>query len=116
DRLVGFVLMSVSLLVVCGALAAVVRAPAPAARPYVAASASVHVVYMSLLMRSYRLGDFNQMYPLARGTSPWVVAIFAAGFADETLSPVRLAGVVIVSAGLATLVAAGGVPRRQHLP
>ena len=30
----------------------------------------LHVTYTVLLMQCYRLGDFSQVYPLARGTSP----------------------------------------------
>ncbi|CAN5439578.1 hypothetical protein BH10ACT10_BH10ACT10_20960 [soil metagenome] len=37
-------------------------------------------------MRCYRLGEFGQVYPLARGTSPWLVAIGAAIFVHEQLS------------------------------
>lgn len=116
DRLVGFALMGTAT-TVCGALL-VLLAPAPAAAawPYIAVSAAVHVAYNVLLMRSYELGDFGQVYPLARGTSPWLVAISAAVFAHETLTATHLAGVVVVSAGLASLVLAGGRPTRGELP
>jgi drug/metabolite transporter (DMT)-like permease len=67
-------------------------------------------------MRSYQLGEFGQVYPLARGTSPWLVAVAAAAFAGEALSPVRLLAVVVVSAGLASLVFAGGRPSHVQLP
>ncbi|MFB9840091.1 hypothetical protein [Actinoallomurus acaciae] len=41
--------------------------PACASWPWIAASVALHVVYTALLARSYELGDFNQVYPLARG-------------------------------------------------
>lgn len=44
--------------------------PASGAWPYLIASAVIHVAYYILLMRSFRLGDFGQAYPIARGTAP----------------------------------------------
>jgi drug/metabolite transporter (DMT)-like permease len=60
-------------------------------------------------MRSYRLGDFNRMYPLARGTSPLVVAVLAVTVVGQPLSASHAAGVLAISAGLAVLVLAGGL-------
>ena len=55
-----------------------VAAPAPSSWPFIAASACLHVGYKLVLMRSYRLGDLSQVYPLARGVAPLLVAGFAA--------------------------------------
>lgn len=110
DRLIGFALMGVTDVVVGGAIVALAPAPARGSWPYVAVSAAVHVVYMLLLMRCYRIGDFGQMYPISRGTAPWLVAIGAALFAGEALPWPRLLGVAVISAGLLCLVFAGGVP------
>ncbi len=74
------------------------------------------MAYNLLLMRCYRLGEFGQVYPLARGTSPWLVAIAAAVFVGEQLSVIRLVGVVVISIGLGTLVFVGGVPSRAARP
>src|ERR1019366_529203 len=71
--------------------------------PYLMGSVAIHVFYNLLLMRCYRLGEFGQVYPLARGTSPIVVTILAAIFVDERLGLPPLAGGVIVSAGLAAV-------------
>jgi drug/metabolite transporter (DMT)-like permease len=116
DRLVGFVLIGASCSLAAAVLLPFVAAPSSAAWPFIAGSVATHVVYNLMLMRSYRMGDFNQMYPLARGTSPWVVAIAAAVFVGERLSTVRLLGVVVISVGLITLVGAGGRPGRRELP
>jgi len=63
-------------------------------------------------MQCYRLGEFGQVYPLARGTSPLVVTILAAIFVHEHLALPQIAGVLVVSGGLATLVVAGRRPSR----
>jgi drug/metabolite transporter (DMT)-like permease len=78
--------------------------------PYLLGSVAIHVFYNLLLMRCYRLGEFSQVYPLARGTSPLVVTILAAIFVHEHLALPQIAGVLVVSAGLAVLVLAGRRP------
>lgn len=116
DQLVGFALIGAA--VTAGATGIVLASPTPARAswPFLAGSAVLHVAYNLLLMRCYRLGEFGQVYPLARGTSPWLVAIGAALFAGEHLPPIRLVGVLVVSLGLATLVFAGGIPTRAARP
>jgi drug/metabolite transporter (DMT)-like permease len=92
----------------------VVLAPFPLAAcwPYLLGSVFIHVFYNLLLMRSYRYGQFGQVYPLARGISPLVVTVLAAAFAAERPAPPQIAGVLVVSCGLALLVLAG---RRKGL-
>jgi len=108
DQAVAFGLLGVG-----GAAAAVpvvCLAPLPRAAcwPYLLGSVAIHVFYNLLLMRAYRLGEFGQVYPLARGTSPLVVTVLALVFVRERPSVPELAGVVVVSAGLGSLVLAGG--------
>jgi drug/metabolite transporter (DMT)-like permease len=116
DKLAALALMSVVYTALCLPLLFVLPAPAPAARPYLLASAALQVCYLLLLAQAYRLGEFSQVYPLARGTAPLVVAVAAAVLVGERLPPVHLAGVLVISAGLTTLVLAGGRPGRHELP
>ena len=90
----------------------VVLSPLPlgACWPYLLASVFIHVFYNLLLMRAYRYGDFGQVYPLARGTSPLVVTVLAAVFAAERPSSFQVLGVMVISSGLAVLVLAGRRP------
>jgi len=80
---------------------------------YVGASTVLHLVYLGGLVASYNLGQFSQMYPLARGTSPWVVAVVSIVVLQQTLAPGVLVGVLLVSAGLIALVFIGRPGRRQ---
>ena len=116
DRLAGFALIGAASMIGGAVIVLVAPAPARASWPFLAASVALHGVYNLLLMRCYQGAEFGQIYPLARGTSPWLVAIAAAVFAQETLTPVRLLGVGVISAGLASLVFAGGRPSRAQLP
>ncbi|PSK99615.1 EamA-like transporter family protein [Murinocardiopsis flavida] len=116
DRLVGFALIGAAQ-AVCGAVLAVFAGlPAAAAWPYLLVSGLLHILYQGFLMLSFRLGDFGQVYPLARGIAPWAVALGAAAFLGESLSPMQLSGVLVVCAGLTALVFAGGRPGRAQLP
>ncbi|MFD7239950.1 EamA family transporter [Streptomyces syringium] len=103
DKLVAFTLVG-SGGSLCGlAMLPFVETPAAAAWPYLIASVVVHVVYQALLMRSFTLGDFGQMYPIARGTAPLAVTVLAAVFAAELPGAPQLAGVAVASAGLVGL-------------
>ena len=112
DQTLAFALIGAGGIAVAIPLVSVVAAPRPACWPYLLASVAIHVFYNLLLMQCYRLGEFSQVYPLARGTSPLVVTILAAIFIHEHLAMPQIAGVLVVSAGLATLVLAGRRPGR----
>jgi drug/metabolite transporter (DMT)-like permease len=79
------------------------------------ASVVIHIFYILGLMQANRLGDFGQVYPLARGTSPLVVTILAAIFVHERPTLPALAGILVVSAGLAMLVFGGKRPGRAAM-
>ncbi|PBC75614.1 EamA-like transporter family protein [Streptomyces sp. TLI_235] len=116
DRLAGFALMNTATLG-CGALlACLVPLPDPAAWPFIAASTALQVGYQLLLLQAYRLGDFGQMYPIARGTSPLVVALLSVTVLGRPLPAGQAAGVLVISLGLAGLAFAGGPPGRAQLP
>ncbi|MGW5196678.1 EamA family transporter [Streptomyces spiralis] len=112
DKLVGFTLISGGGLLIGAALAAFTAVPAAGAWPYLCASAVIHVVYYALLMTSFRLGDFGQAYPIARGTAPLVVTVLAAVFAHEVPDRWVAAGVALSCAGL-TGVALWGMRGRR---
>ncbi|GAB3424046.1 EamA family transporter [Flindersiella endophytica] len=114
DKVVSGALVSTAF-VVCGLVALpFVGMPAAPAWPYLLGSVVVHFLYMLALLQSYRLGAFNQVYPLARGMSPWVVAIVAVTVIGEPLSAVQTVGVVVVSIGLGLLVLAKGSPKGRY--
>jgi drug/metabolite transporter (DMT)-like permease len=115
DRLVGFALIGVAYVVVPGVGVLVLGLPPAAAWPFILASAALHVVYMLLLWWSYQLGDFSQVYPVARGTAPWVVAVIEISLGRH-LPVLQLVGVVVISVGLVSLALDGGRPSRATLP
>ena len=107
DQMLAFGLIGAGSIVVAVPLVLVAPFPLGACWPYLLGSVIIHVFYNLLLMRSYRYGQFGQVYPLARGTSPLVVTVLAALFAAERPSVPQVCGVLVVSCGLAVLVLAG---------
>jgi drug/metabolite transporter (DMT)-like permease len=100
DKLVGFTLILLGGIVIGLPLAALAPLPAAAAWPYLLTSVAIHVVYVVLLMASFRLGDFGQAYPIARGTAPLIVTVLAAVFAHEVPNGWAAAGIALSCAGL----------------
>lgn len=118
DQLLSFTLISGGGLLIGAAVAGFAPFPAAGAWPYLFVSAALHVAYMLLLMRSFTLGDFGQMYPIARGTAPLVVTVLAAVFVGERPNGWATAGVAVASAGLVGLALWGirGSGKRPHWP
>jgi drug/metabolite transporter (DMT)-like permease len=110
DRLATVVLLDLTGLVISALALPLVPAPAPAARGLLVASVALHLGYELLLLRSYRVGDLSQVYPLARGSAPLLVAAFAGLVLGERLGAWQLVGLVGVCVGLLLLVGAGGAP------
>jgi drug/metabolite transporter (DMT)-like permease len=72
------------------------------------------VPYNLLLMAAYRLGDFSQVYPLARGISPLLVTMLSAVLVGEIPPVGQIMGILVISAGLGSLVVIGR--RRTPVP
>jgi drug/metabolite transporter (DMT)-like permease len=118
DQLLSFTLISGGGALLGAVTACFVPLPAAEAWPYLIASAILHVAYMTLLMRSFTLGDFGQMYPIARGTAPLVVTVLAAVFVGERPDGWATAGVAVACAGLVGVALWGirGSQTRPHWP
>jgi drug/metabolite transporter (DMT)-like permease len=71
--------------------------------PWVIGSASLHVGYQMFLMWSYRAGDMSQVYPIARGTAPIIVAIVSVTMLGEILTKPQWAGIAAIAAGILSL-------------
>jgi drug/metabolite transporter (DMT)-like permease len=108
DRLWTMTLMCVVVAVACVLALPFVAPPLSPSWPYVVLSGVLHVGYCLFLVRAYRVGDFVQSYPIARGSSPLLVTLGAALFASERLSLGTTAGVVLVAAGIMALAFEGG--------
>lgn len=73
------------------------------AAPFVAATIFLHAFYFFALGRSYRLGEFSLVYPIARGLGVALVPLLALPLFDERLSPLGSTGVALVVLGIVGL-------------
>ncbi|MFO1135336.1 MAG: EamA family transporter [Rhodoblastus sp.] len=78
------------------------------ALPWLLLSGVLHVGYMLFLTEAYAHGDLAQVYPLARGSAPLIVAIVSALFLREELTATRLAAVLCIGLGVVALSLRGG--------
>lgn len=87
------------------AVAAVLFAPLPSAGSfsYIWAGAVLHTGYQLFLLASYRIGDLSQVYPLARGSAPLIVAGVSVTLLDGHLSWLESAAVTIIGTGIMSL-------------
>jgi drug/metabolite transporter (DMT)-like permease len=88
---------------ICLALLSFFPLPPVSAIPFLIASALLHSTYKLFLLRAYSLGDLSQVYPIARGSAPLLVALFAALFAGEALTLETVGGVAIIAVGIMSL-------------
>lgn len=80
----------------------------------VAASAGVHLLYFSALLKGYRVGDLTVVYPLARGSGPLITAAAAVVLLGETLSATGAAGVLGVCGGVFLIAGGPALWRHTH--
>ncbi len=77
--------------------------PNPASYPYIAAGAALHVGYQFFLLWAYRAGDLTQVYPVARGSAPLIIAAVSVSALGVVLSPMQGLAVLVIAAGLFSL-------------
>ena len=71
--------------------------------PYLATGVGLHIGYQSFLIVSYRLGDLTQVYPIARGVAPLLIAAASFLFYGVTFAPAQIAAVTMISLGIASI-------------
>jgi drug/metabolite transporter (DMT)-like permease len=77
--------------------------PKPESWPWLCSAAAMHYVYYYCMLNTYRLGDFGQVYPIARGSAPLVVAVVTLITASEPLPASTLTAIALMSCGIMLL-------------
>lgn len=85
------------------ALLLFVDMPLPASWLFVIAGAVLHTGYQLFLLSAYRNGEFTQVYPIARGSAPILIAIVSVLLFHEALSSLQILGIVVVSCGIISI-------------
>lgn len=68
--------------------------------PYVVSSGLIEALYYLALIGAYGIGDFSLVYPLARGSAPAFLTLWALLFLGERPRPFGLLGIGLLVAGL----------------
>ena len=84
--------------------------PLAGAWPWLALSALLHIGYNAFLARAYRHGDLSQVYPIARGSAPLLVALLAL-LAGDALRLQQWPGLLVLVAGIWLMAWRGGHAR-----
>lgn len=117
DRFASILLLSIFQSGIAVALLPAFEVPAAAAWPWLIASGLLHTAYKIFLIRAYEHGDLSQVYPLARGTAPLIVALIGALFLGEMISWGGTIAVLAIAVGVMVMSLRGGtdlqaIPRR----
>lgn len=87
---------------VCFAPLLIVDSPfSPRLWPYMLCSAAVEAIYYVILTRAYDHGDFSLVYPVARGTAPALLVVWAMLFLGDRPRPAGFVGIALIIGGLA---------------
>jgi len=108
DRFNSILLLSMTQSALALALLPFVPAPAQVSWPWIAAAGLLHTGYKLFLIRAYQHGDLSQIYPLARGAAPPIVAVGGVVLLGERLPPAGWAAVALIAAGVALMALRGG--------
>jgi drug/metabolite transporter (DMT)-like permease len=103
DKLLNIGLISVGLGVAGLVFTPFVDFPDRASWHFLLGSLVAHLGYYVFLSTGYRHGDLSQVYPIARGMAPPLVAFTAWLLIGETLTPLQLTGVLATSFGILSL-------------
>ncbi len=82
--------------------------PQAAAWPWLLASVGLHIGYKMFLVLAYRAGDMGQVYAIARGTAPLLVAAGMFLVFDESLSLAAMGGMLLLVTGVLLMCVRGG--------
>lgn len=115
DRLVSSTLIGIIHLIVGGIAVFFCPVPRAEAWPALILSAVLQTTYMLLLTAAYARSEFGRVYPLTRGVAVIGVTGASAVLLHESLLPVQLCGVAIVSAALLLLAFSGPGQNRSGL-
>ncbi len=84
-----------------------VPAPDPSSFMLILAGAGLHLGYQFFLMASYSSGDLTQVYPLARGSAPLIVALVSVSLLGVSLEPIELIAVAVIGLGIMSIAVVG---------
>ena len=80
-----------------------VPVPDLACWPYLLGSLALHFGYQVFLLNAYRIGDLTQVYPVARGIAPLIVALVSVTVLNVVLGWQEVLAITLIGTGLLSL-------------
>lgn len=80
-----------------------VAPPALESLPYICAGIGLHFGYQLVLLHAYHAGDLTQVYPIARGSAPLIVAGVSVVFLGVHLRPPELIAILTIAIGILSI-------------
>lgn len=77
--------------------------PHAASWPYLIAGVALHLGYQLFLIAAYRVGDLTQIYPIARGLAPVLVALVSVAILGVHFDLAQVLGVGLIVCGVVSL-------------
>ncbi|MGI9353036.1 MAG: DMT family transporter [Rhizobiaceae bacterium] len=77
--------------------------PSSESIPWFIAGIVFHIGYQIFLISAYRIGDFTQVYPIARGTGPMIVTVVSIVFFGVKFTPSELIAIILIVLGIISL-------------
>ncbi|NNE24614.1 MAG: EamA family transporter [Rhizobiales bacterium] len=103
DRLVMMAMMMTGQAIIAVLVLPFVAFPTSAAWPYIWASTALHNGYYLFLIMAYRYGDLSHVYPIARGSSPLIVAFVSVVIVGEIMTRQATWSVALIAIGIMSL-------------
>lgn len=86
------------------------------AMPWVLASVALHLAYCICLTEAYARADMGQVYPIARGSAPFVTTLGSLLLLHEPLGPRGVIGICLLAFGIGLMALRGGRAARLQAP
>ncbi|RMX04905.1 EamA family transporter [Corticibacter populi] len=113
DPFLSMTLVALAVTALALPMAPFVAVPDVQVWPWLLASMGLHTGYKLFLIQAYRTGDLAQVYPIARGTAPLLVAIVMALGFGESLGAMAQTGMGLLIAGIWLMSVRGGRQRSR---
>ena len=103
DKVLGMTAVMTGQVFVAAVLICFLPWPSPESLPWFVAGIVFHIGYQLFLISAYRIGDFTQVYPIARGTGPMIVTLVSIAFFGVKFTPSELIAIFLIVLGIISL-------------
>lgn len=116
DKAAGVGAITLGHLVAAIIIVPFVPLPDSASIGFLMAGVALHLGYQVFLIESYRLGDLTQVYPIARGVAPLIVALASVTLLGVHLSSLEITSILMISIGILSLALVRRDNGQRNLP